>query len=789
MDNSIVISVNKLNKIFNIYKTPSDFLIEKLTNKVIHEKFEALKDISFEVRKGEVVGIIGRNGAGKSTLLKIITGVLDKTSGDVNIKGKISAILELGSGFNAEYTGRQNIIMGGMCLGMNRKEVETKIESIIEFSELREVIDRPFKTFSSGMQARLTFSTAISVDPDILIVDEALATGDAAFVEKCLGRMEQIVNNGATVLLVTHNANLINRFGKRAIWIDNGEIILDGNSEKVGKEYELSLYKQINKNKKESGEDKNIGDGQIKILNTKIIGTEKSKNIFLHGKPLIFCIEIDSKIESDNANVGVMLFKNDGQLIWSSNNKHHLNKENKFISTDFLIKPGISLIELTIPEIYLNSGNYYINVYVEPKFDTALINDYHDWKIRAAKFAITKSDNLIVNKIFDSPSEWKIKNSSKELNQLNYSNNFEIEVLDYPYPYKSALSFSIDAENITQECYEDLFELFSKPNSLELNPSFSCFFYKTNFQFKDSISYFQGNSIDETIDADFIIENIRKGYIDTLHAYGDFDNGGFQREYAKKVLDICLRNKIKLPIWSNHGSNKNFQNIGHKKLTNYQDGDNPNSKSYHLDYTKKIGCEWFWVDDGIQLNPDKKEEIIYKEVARDGSELKLFKRYRGLIGREAPNCSNFDIQLPINLIDKMIENNSCSVIYQHFGVGEKLSNGNFTKSTKPYFSKNSLKIFEYLSKCKKNKSIFIDRASELLKYIYIRDNIEFKIKDENIILSSKIKINSKDLKGISFRLKINNFKGKVILESSNDYKLISYNFYSESLNSTILKLL
>jgi ABC-type polysaccharide/polyol phosphate transport system ATPase subunit len=241
-DATPAICVRNLSKVFRVYPHPADLLRELFTGRSHHNDFWGLRGVSFEIGRGEVVGFVGRNGAGKSTLLKILTGTLDKSAGEVEVNGQVAAILELGTGFNAEFSGRENIYLGGLCFGLSRKEIDAKLGSIIDFSELRPFIDQPFKTYSSGMKSRLTFAVAISVDPDILIIDEALSVGDAKFQRKSFAKIDEFRTRGKTILLVSHDTNTITSFCSRAILLEKGNVVADGAPGEIVKVYLELLF-------------------------------------------------------------------------------------------------------------------------------------------------------------------------------------------------------------------------------------------------------------------------------------------------------------------------------------------------------------------------------------------------------------------------------------------------------------------------------------------------------------------------------------------------------------------
>ena len=233
-----VIEVNNIRKTYPLYAKKTDKLKEALSpiGKRYHRDFEALKGISFQIGRGECVGLIGLNGSGKSTLLKILTGVIQPTSGSVRTEGKIAALLELGAGFNPEYTGMENIYLNTLLMGYTREETDARLQQILDFADIGDFINQPVKIYSSGMFVRLAFSIAVAVEPDILIIDEALSVGDIFFQQKCFNRIRELAQR-ATVLIVSHDLNSITKFCKRVLVMNKGVLIFDGDSQQGVTEY------------------------------------------------------------------------------------------------------------------------------------------------------------------------------------------------------------------------------------------------------------------------------------------------------------------------------------------------------------------------------------------------------------------------------------------------------------------------------------------------------------------------------------------------------------------------
>jgi len=249
MTENIAISVKNITKTYKLYDTHADRVKEAFhpLRKKYHRPFNALTDVSFDVKKGETLGIIGRNGSGKSTILQIICGILRPSSGNVEVNGRVSALLELGAGFNPEFTGRQNVYINASILGLTHEEIENRFNDIAAFADIGEFIDQAVKSYSSGMVVRLAFAVAISIEPDILIVDEALSVGDEAFQRKCFARIKQIQERGGTILFVSHGARTIIELCNHALLIDQGNLLLGGSPKQVISNYHKMIFASSNK--------------------------------------------------------------------------------------------------------------------------------------------------------------------------------------------------------------------------------------------------------------------------------------------------------------------------------------------------------------------------------------------------------------------------------------------------------------------------------------------------------------------------------------------------------------
>ncbi|WP_445634865.1 Phosphate/phosphonate ABC transporter ATP-binding protein [Nostoc sp. DSM 114161] len=267
MGEKAAISLKNISKCFKRYAHPVERLKEiVLPGRCRADEFWALRDINLDIPKGETVGIIGQNGSGKSTLLHIIAGTLTPTTGAVKVNGRVSALLELGSGFNPEFTGRQNVFFNGQLLGLSKIELEQKFEEIAAFADIGDFIDEPVKTYSSGMFVRLAFAVAINVNPEILIVDEALSVGDGVFVHRCMAKIKDFQDSGGTILFVSHDIASVNRLCSSSIWINHGQIVEQGAPLDVSKSYQAWVYNKINDGIKKKTERLSDSQPEIEII-------------------------------------------------------------------------------------------------------------------------------------------------------------------------------------------------------------------------------------------------------------------------------------------------------------------------------------------------------------------------------------------------------------------------------------------------------------------------------------------------------------------------------------------
>ena len=343
-----MIEIEGLSKVYMQYRSNRDMLFESISpfKKKRGTEFKALNNISFSVNKGETFGIIGTNGAGKSTLLKLITGVTSATSGSVSVNGKIAALLELGAGFNIEYTGLKNIYLNGMMMGYSKAEMNRKVDKILSFADIGDFINQPVKNYSSGMFARLAFAVAINVDPEVLIVDEALSVGDIFFQNKCYKKFEELKEKGTTILFVSHDIYTVRQMCDRVLWVENGNIQLCGNSVEVCNAYTNSIMKRYNAEEEENNKNnykinnldeqilpplsfspESILNDDIEIISCFIEDENKNSTNVCHiNKNYSVVVVYKSKIDIEDCIVGFVIETAKGLWIINSNSSMGGNK-------------------------------------------------------------------------------------------------------------------------------------------------------------------------------------------------------------------------------------------------------------------------------------------------------------------------------------------------------------------------------------------------------------------------------------------------------------------------------
>jgi ABC-2 type transport system ATP-binding protein len=388
MNDNLAIKVDSLYKTFKLPHEKHTSIKSALVNigrsRKGYEKQAVLKDISFEVRKGEFFGIVGKNGSGKSTLLKLLAGIYTPDNGLLTVSGKLTPFIELGVGFNPELSGRENVFLNGALLGFNRKEMEAMYDEIVSFAELERFMDQKLKNYSSGMQVRLAFSIAIRAKSDILLIDEVLAVGDAAFQAKCFNYFSQLKGSKTTVVFVSHDRTSVERFCKKGILVDNGKIIASGNIKKVLKEYNAVILEELGGQDSENVTDKKVNTGIAKIKKTTLIdknNTPIKKVIFGAQTHATFDVLVQKEIHNPIL----------GMTVWQRNHSKPVYAMNTLMQgmETGVYKPGeIITFNVKLPEI-LNDGEYIL----EPAIADEAGTFTYDRVINAYTFFISGSDN------------------------------------------------------------------------------------------------------------------------------------------------------------------------------------------------------------------------------------------------------------------------------------------------------------------------------------------------------------------------------------------------------------
>ncbi len=351
-------------KISNGVKSLSSKLASTLNGKRIAnpgiEEFWALRDVSFEIKQGEVVGIIGRNGAGKSTLLKILSRITEPTTGEIAIQGRVASLLEVGTGFHPELTGRENIYLNGAILGMSRVEIKRKFDEIVAFSEVEKFLDTPVKRYSSGMYVRLAFAVAAHLEPEILIVDEVLAVGDIQFQKKCLGKMKDISDSqGRTVLFVSHNMDAIQRLCLECIMLERGRLVMHNDTVSTVQRYiSNNLYRALPSNWIDISNAERVGTGEARFVAVQYSSLNESFSFQPYSNgPLEFLLTIESDSSRSIGSLAVVIFSRTGTIL--------VNADILSLGKTINLKLGSNLVKLRIERLNLKAGIYVIGLWLD----------------------------------------------------------------------------------------------------------------------------------------------------------------------------------------------------------------------------------------------------------------------------------------------------------------------------------------------------------------------------------------------------------------------------------------
>lgn len=382
-----------------------EYAIRWIKGEIRYEKFTALRNINLKVYPGEILGIIGPNGAGKSTLLKVVARVLYPSEGRVRIRGRVSPLLELGAGFDPELTGRENVYLNSAILGFSRKDIERRFDRIVEFAGLQDFIDAPVRTYSTGMAARLGFSVATDVQPEILIVDEILGVGDANFQKKSFERIQGFQANGSTILLVTHSLERVRAMCSRVIWLEQGNLVMEGDAEQVVSQYlertkkkeETRLQKQREEHKKEEAP-KRWGNYKAEIIEIRIENARgEEQHVFQTGDELCLRIRYLAHEPVDDAVFGMAIHRNDGVHVTGPNTQ--------FAGLRLPVLEGKGDVLYVVPALPLLNGLYHISVAIVNWADTEMY-DYHD-RLYPFRVENTSSENVERYGLMTLRGEWR----------------------------------------------------------------------------------------------------------------------------------------------------------------------------------------------------------------------------------------------------------------------------------------------------------------------------------------------------------------------------------------------